>query len=215
MSDILATLDKALARRPPVYLHCRAGIGRTGTVVGCFLVERGSQRPRGARWARPELWQESDRSQTWPHVPETDDQIEFVLKWTPQISTVVKRRVTPQPPPPPGKSAVRHLGPGVGAIAALPQLVEPGERLVPRESPLDEVAGHHGAGAADAGPAMEVDDPALRRAPCRGSPGSRSCARVAAACRDRGSACASRRRCPVDRVVGRQLAGLGQVDEAR
>jgi hypothetical protein len=41
MVQILATLDEALAAGKTAYVHCYGGIGRTGTVVGCFLVERG------------------------------------------------------------------------------------------------------------------------------------------------------------------------------
>jgi hypothetical protein len=38
---ILDVLDAALAAGHHVYLHCYAGVGRTGTVVGCFLVRHG------------------------------------------------------------------------------------------------------------------------------------------------------------------------------
>jgi hypothetical protein len=41
MRRILDMLDAALAAGYAVYLHCYAGIGRTGTVVGCFLVRHG------------------------------------------------------------------------------------------------------------------------------------------------------------------------------
>jgi protein-tyrosine phosphatase len=41
MRDILGVLDAALAAGHTVYLHCYAGLGRTGTVVGCFLVRNG------------------------------------------------------------------------------------------------------------------------------------------------------------------------------
>ena len=41
MRDILDTLDAALAGGHTVYVHCYAGIGRTGTVVGCYLVRHG------------------------------------------------------------------------------------------------------------------------------------------------------------------------------
>jgi len=41
MRHILDLLDAALAADYALYLHCYAGIGRTGTVVGCFLVRHG------------------------------------------------------------------------------------------------------------------------------------------------------------------------------
>ena len=39
--QILDDLDQALADGHRVYLHCFGGIGRTGTVVGCYLVRHG------------------------------------------------------------------------------------------------------------------------------------------------------------------------------
>ena len=41
MAEILDCIHDALQSGRCVYVHCRAGIGRTGTVVGCLLVERG------------------------------------------------------------------------------------------------------------------------------------------------------------------------------
>jgi protein-tyrosine phosphatase len=41
LREILDEIDAALAARRSVYLHCRAGIGRTGTVVGCYLIRHG------------------------------------------------------------------------------------------------------------------------------------------------------------------------------
>ena len=41
MERILQALDSALASGRTAYLHCRGGIGRTGTVVGCHLVRHG------------------------------------------------------------------------------------------------------------------------------------------------------------------------------
>jgi hypothetical protein len=43
MRDILDALDAALADGHIVYLHCYAGIGRTGTVVACYLVRHGRE----------------------------------------------------------------------------------------------------------------------------------------------------------------------------
>jgi hypothetical protein len=41
MMDILDLIDLALIAHHNVYIHCFGGIGRTGTVVGCYLVWHG------------------------------------------------------------------------------------------------------------------------------------------------------------------------------
>lgn len=41
MHAILADIDVALQAGRTVYVHCYGGIGRTGTVVGCYLVNQG------------------------------------------------------------------------------------------------------------------------------------------------------------------------------
>lgn len=41
MQDILNLIDRSLVENQAVYVHCMAGIGRTGTVVGCHLVRHG------------------------------------------------------------------------------------------------------------------------------------------------------------------------------
>jgi protein-tyrosine phosphatase len=41
MRTILFTIDTELKNKNKVYVHCWGGIGRTGTVIGCFLKEYG------------------------------------------------------------------------------------------------------------------------------------------------------------------------------
>jgi len=84
MAEILATLDAALNAGRRVYVHCRAGIGRTGTVVACHLIDRGMA-PREALRHLNDLWQQNDRSDTWPEVPETDEQRDYILNFAPEV----------------------------------------------------------------------------------------------------------------------------------
>ena len=95
MIEIQACLDHALRAGRLTYVHCRAGIGRTGTVVGCFLVERGMA-GIDALDELNRVWQQCKRSASWPHVPETDDQCEYVRKWTPQVASLLSQRAAVQ-----------------------------------------------------------------------------------------------------------------------
>jgi len=80
MQQILDAIDEALAAGRCVYVHCRAGIGRTGTTIACHLIRSGLS-PDQALDRLNHLWQQSARSQSWPTVPETDEQFRYVLDW--------------------------------------------------------------------------------------------------------------------------------------
>jgi ADP-ribosyl-[dinitrogen reductase] hydrolase len=82
MSEALAALDDALRKGRRVYLHCRAGIGRTGTVVACHFIEHDGLDPHEALIRLNHLWQSNPRSTSWFDVPETDEQRDFVKGWT-------------------------------------------------------------------------------------------------------------------------------------
>lgn len=41
MREILAQIERHARGNRPTYIHCWGGVGRTGTVVGCHLVESG------------------------------------------------------------------------------------------------------------------------------------------------------------------------------
>jgi len=81
MRATLAQLRRLLDEARAVYLHCRAGIGRTGTVAGCFLVEQGLA-GQAALDELNRLWAASARAARWPSVPETDEQVAYVRTWT-------------------------------------------------------------------------------------------------------------------------------------
>ena len=78
MREILDDIERHNQMGRSVYLHCWGGIGRTGTVVGCYLVRNGltgeqalqhikSLRTRSAAGTQPS--------------PETAQQVDMVKKW--------------------------------------------------------------------------------------------------------------------------------------
>lgn len=80
MTEILECVQSSLREGRRVYLHCRAGIGRTGMVAGCLLVERGLS-GEDALLELNRLWRQSARASQWPAVPETEEQIDYVRRW--------------------------------------------------------------------------------------------------------------------------------------
>ena len=80
MQQILSDIRGALSRGRGVYVHCRAGIGRTGMVVGCFLAEEGGS-GRAALKLLNRLWRQSERAKSWPKVPQTQQQADYIRRW--------------------------------------------------------------------------------------------------------------------------------------
>jgi ADP-ribosylglycohydrolase len=109
MVDIQMCLDHALRLGQVVYVHCRAGIGRTGMTVGCFLVERGLSGSDALNELN-RVWQQCQRASSWPHVPETDEQSRFVHEWTPHVASALKQRVGAAPMPEPERDPLMDTG---------------------------------------------------------------------------------------------------------
>lgn len=80
MQAILNDIQTALDQGGKVYLHCRAGIGRTGTVAATWLVSQGLS-PQQALELLAQKWRVVDKHAQEPHSPETEAQREFVLRW--------------------------------------------------------------------------------------------------------------------------------------
>jgi predicted protein tyrosine phosphatase len=78
MTRILATVRTELEEHRTIYVHCWGGIGRTGTVIGCWLVEQGLA-PAAALERIATLRQGLPTAAT--RSPETDEQCAFVHAW--------------------------------------------------------------------------------------------------------------------------------------
>ena len=83
MKAILDSVDHAMAAGRTVYVHCWGGIGRTGTVVGCWLVRHGYT-GGGALDQISEWWQHVEKSWRAVRSPQTDEQRDYVRNWREQ-----------------------------------------------------------------------------------------------------------------------------------
>jgi len=82
MREIVAAIDAELQRGARVYLHCHAGVGRTGTALGCWLVEQGLSGTDALAMIAHKR-STLARLDAAPHSPETESQRTFVQRWVP------------------------------------------------------------------------------------------------------------------------------------
>jgi rhodanese/phosphatase family protein len=125
MQELLARVANALALGRRIYVHCRAGIGRTSVVVGCYLAEGGLD-GKSALAELNRLWASCSRSKLWPMVPQTPEQAEYIHVWPAHRQSESAREPAPglRPAATPGRPGARMGVPGTAPLRDSQQIDE-------------------------------------------------------------------------------------------
>jgi hypothetical protein len=75
----LDVIDGAIKDKSPIYIHCWAGLGRTGTLVGCYLQRHGISTSENVLEKIAEL--RRPMSGNFDRSPQTEEQIARVQQW--------------------------------------------------------------------------------------------------------------------------------------
>ena len=81
-ANALDAIDHTIEAGGIAYVHCLGGIGRTGTIIGCWLVRHGRSGEEALRHLA-ELWRHNPKSRFSyaRHSPQTHQQCDYVRDW--------------------------------------------------------------------------------------------------------------------------------------
>ena len=80
MAETLDAIDDAIENGKTVYVHCWGGVGRTGTVVGCWLVRHGQTGDAALRQVA-QWFRQIPKALPHSRSPETSQQRDYVRHW--------------------------------------------------------------------------------------------------------------------------------------
>lgn len=98
MRRVQDEIASALAAGRNIYVHCRAGIGRTGMVAGCYLVEQGLAGSDALRDLNVLWTTQCARAATWPAIPQTPEQADYIRKWAARAAKSARTALRAQRP---------------------------------------------------------------------------------------------------------------------
>ena len=77
---LIKTIDRFINDNKKIYLHCWGGLGRTGTIVGCYLIEKKLANKSNVFSKINELKANSILAKF--NSPQTEEQKEFIINWS-------------------------------------------------------------------------------------------------------------------------------------
>lgn len=83
MQTILKCIRESSSHAPAVYVHCWGGIGRTGTVVGCWLRECGYDAESSLAHVQHLYASNMPKVRIHPESPQTSAQKDYIRFWQP------------------------------------------------------------------------------------------------------------------------------------
>jgi len=83
MRELMSAIRNSIEQAPAVYVHCWGGIGRTGTVAGCWFRECGYDADSALARVQHLYSSQMAKVRNYPVSPQTAGQRSFVRYWKP------------------------------------------------------------------------------------------------------------------------------------